>query len=72
MGARPRFAPSTCRFPDSPRCSAVRHDLAMTQNAVWTEDAIIAGGVSRRAMVTGAGPDSSKKQQKAKVEVGTP
>lgn len=54
------------------RLGAVQRGLAMTQIEVWTEDAIIAAGVSCTTMLAGAWPDASKKQQKAKVEGETP
>ena len=45
------------------RLGAVQHGLAMTQIEVWTDDAIIAAGVSCTTMLAGAWPDASKKQK---------
>lgn len=44
------------------RLGAIQHGLAMTQIEVWTENAIVAAGVSCTTMLAGAWPDASKSQ----------
>lgn len=52
----------------STRLGGIQHGLALTQIEVWTEEALVAVGVSSTTMLSGAWPDASRNKGESRAE----